>query len=430
MQTLTTTFLIPEHIHAGLASGLYERVGGVIREVGSKYVVAWLREGITSHGNIIPNLAGIPVVDPVTGAVKVVTSLVNTVVNAAVSAKGFGDVNRRLDSVGQQLSTLGQNLHQMQGMLQVTSAASMLNLGVSVIGFAAIVHRLNELEKRLQSSEDLLNKVNRKIDLSFYAKFQTALKLATNAFTMNKPENRRSNALSAIELFLEAEHIYVDIVDRELKHQSQVADDYLLTLSLAYIAEARCYLELEEGDTALRRFQEGSDKLRARISRYVEMLLTSNPAAYLDPQFRGQIDLRRLTRIYQWLDLSLDESAVFELLRDHLFNWKKEQGGESGYKWVQWLPPAIVAASEVQGSIFSNREAMKREAMRRLPKVFGIMESRIETYHRFEAYQTEIKAISQLGISFHDWMNLTPTEEVAPEGANLMYIVPPEPMAV
>ncbi|MBD2099263.1 hypothetical protein H6F90_29810 [Trichocoleus sp. FACHB-591] len=368
MQTLITNFLIPDHISAGLASGIYERVGGVIREVGSKHVVSWLREDLALNGD--------------------------------------------------------------GGMPQVTSAANMLTLGVSVIGFAVIIQRLNELEKRLQDVTELLNKVDRKIDLGFYAKFRAALNLATNAFTMHQPENRRSSALSAIKLFLEAEHIYTDFVDQELKKQSQIADEYLLTLALAYIAEARCYLELEEGDTALRRFQEGAEQIRDRVARYIEILLTSNPAAYLDPQFKGQTDLRRLTRIYQWLDPSLDESAVFELLRDHLFSWKKDQGTELGYKWVQELPPAIVATSEVQGSIFGNREEMRQEAMKRLPKVFEVMESMIETNYRFESYQTEIKAISQLGISFHDWMELAPSEEIAPEAKKLMYITPLEPMAV
>jgi hypothetical protein len=47
METLTATFLIPDWVSAGLANGLYERVGGVIREVGTKQVVAWLREGFT-----------------------------------------------------------------------------------------------------------------------------------------------------------------------------------------------------------------------------------------------------------------------------------------------------------------------------------------------------------------------------------------------
>jgi tetratricopeptide (TPR) repeat protein len=350
--------------------------------------------------------------------------------NAGVSWKGFSDVNLRLDGVQQQIGEIGQNLNNIKGLAQLTSATSILNLGVSVIGFAIIIQRLNEIEGQLKKSEQLLNKINRKIDLGFYAKFRAALDLAKNAFRMSKAENRRSSALAAINLFLEAEHIYTDYVDQELEQKSQITDEYLLTLSLAYIAEARCYLELGEFDTALGRYQEGSEKVRARIQKYIELLLTSNPAAYLDPQFKGQIDLRRLTRIYQWIDPALDENAVFELQRDNCFSWKKDQGIESGYKWANSLPPAIAASDEVKGSIFGNREELKQEAIKRLPSTMELMESMIETNHRFESYQTEIKAISQLGISFHDWMLLAPADETSPESSNLVYIIPKEPLAV
>jgi hypothetical protein len=61
METLTTTFVIPDWIGSGLASGTYERVGGVIRQVGNKQVVAWLREGFTPDGNAILPVGGIPI---------------------------------------------------------------------------------------------------------------------------------------------------------------------------------------------------------------------------------------------------------------------------------------------------------------------------------------------------------------------------------
>jgi len=185
METLTATFLIPDWVSAGLANGLYERVGGVIREVGNKQVVAWLREGFSLDGNAFSSFSGIPAVDPVTGSLKIVAQLID----AGITAKGFGDVNRRLDGVHQQLGVMGQSLHNMQGVLQITSAASILNLGVSVIGFGVIMHRLGELEQRLQQAQALFNKMNHKIDLGFYAKFRAALELAKNAFTMSKPEN-------------------------------------------------------------------------------------------------------------------------------------------------------------------------------------------------------------------------------------------------
>lgn len=431
MVLLTTTFNIPTQIAQGLSAGVLERVGGVVRDAATKQVVMWLRDTGTVSPSILPTLApmlnpstilSLPIA-PVTGTLNLVASLANT----SVSAKGFSDVKQQLGGVSQQLVGIEQNLQQAQGILHLTSAASMLSLGVSVIGFAVIAQRIKELETRLQLAQEVLNKLNHKVDLAFYANFRAALDLATNAFTMNKPENRRSSALSAINRFLEAEHIYLDYVDRELEQGSQIVDEYLLTLALAYISEARCYLELEEFDIVLRRLQEGQEKLRSRTQQYIELLLTSNPSAYLDPQFKGQINLSRLTKIFQWIDPALDENAVFELQRENLFNLRKEQSIESGYQWVKSLPSAIVAHTEVKGSIFGNREETKQEAIKRLPQAIEMMESLIETCKRFESYQIEVQAIAQLGISFHDWLKLIP-EETQLEGENLICILPSEPL--
>lgn len=423
MSLLDVTFDIPSHIAEGLHHGALERFGGVIRDVGSKQVVMWLRENGASS---VVNMPGLPL-NLIIGGLNAVA----TGAKAYVEEKGFTDVNGRLDRANEkldgisgQVGDVGRNLQHMQGILQITSAASILNLGVSVVGFAIIAQRLRELEKRLQKAQEVLSKINYKIDLGYYANFRAALDLAASAFTMSKPENRRSSALAAINRFLEAEHIYTDYTDQELEKKSQVADEYLLTLSLAYLAEVRCYLELGEFDTALRRFQEGSDAVRFRTQRYIELLLTSNPAVYLHPQLQGKVDLHKLTKVYQWMDSSFDENSVFELQRENLFRLAQDPN-----KWVDALPPAIIISSEVKGSVFGNREEMKREAMKRLPEMLEAMESIIETNYRFEAYQTEVKAIAQLGISFHDWLQLTP-KEAQPEGSSLMYIIPAEPLAL
>lgn len=395
MDAVTVTFAVANWIATGLADGTFERVGGVIREVGTKRVVAWLREAAGSNGLPLPSSGGL------------VESLVNPIDNAA----------------NQVISVINTGI----GALQITSAASVLNLGVSVIGFTVILQRLGELEERLQKSQELLSTIDRKIDLSFCAEFRVALDLAMNAFTMSKPENRRSSALSAINRFLKAEHVYFGLVQQELEQKSQVIDEYLLTLALAYIAEARCYLELEEFDVVPRRLQEGAEKIRACLQTYVNLLLTSNPAVYLHPDFKGQIDLKRLTKIFQWLDPTLDENAVFEMQRENLFNLLDEQSLKQGYKWIESLPAAIVGQTEVKGSWFGNREETKQEAMKRLPQAMEMMESMIETQQRFEAYQVEVQAIAQLGISFHEWLELQPAEP-QPEGANLMYILPSKPL--
>lgn len=374
MDILTATFAVPTWISQGLANGSYERVGGVIREASTKKVVAWLRDGAAG----------------VTGSSGVTSPL-------------------------------------LQGMLQASTAASMLSLGLTAMGFAVVMHRLKGVEQSLKDTQELLNKLDRKIDLGFYANFQAALGLATNAFTMANAENRKSMAVQAINRFLEAQHIYLGLLDSEIELGSQIADEYLLTLALAYIAEMRCHLELEEFDTAIRRFREGTAVLHDRTQKYVELLLTSNPATYLHPEFQEDIDLQRLTRVYQWIDPSLTEVTVFERLREGLFRWRRDRG-----KWVESLPPAIVSRVEVKGGWLGPDNAdVRREAFKRLPGVFNVIESTIETFRRFQAYQTELEAITQLSITFHEWSKLSPAETVAlGDSDNIIYILPAEPIVV
>jgi hypothetical protein len=167
MENVTATFVIPNWITEGLKNQAYERVGGVIREVGSKKVVSWLRE-------VSPSLI--------------------------------------------QSSTI---------LSQFGSAASILNLGVSVIGFAIVIQRLEEIEQRLKILEKDVNQLNRKFDLSVYTNFRASLDLADNAFTMTKRENRINMATSAINRFLEVQYTYTGYFEIALEENIQAADEYL-----------------------------------------------------------------------------------------------------------------------------------------------------------------------------------------------------------
>jgi tetratricopeptide (TPR) repeat protein len=398
MVPLTLTFDIPAKILIGLADGSLVRSGGVIQDTSGR-VVMWLRELGGTGLAPSPSSLMLPGVDPATG----VLNLAMQGVNAGISMRGFASVT--------------QQLGQMQRILSLTTAASMLSLGVSAIGFVVISKKLKELEKRLENAQVYLEKIDRKIDLSFYANFRAALDLAVNAFTMSKGENRRSS-----------EHIYADLTDKELVGNSQIGDEYLLTLCLAYIAEARCYLELEEFDTATRRFQEGKEQIDTRIEKYVDLLLTSNPLMYLHPKLKGKTDLSRLTRIYQWKDASLTENSVFEFIRDgmtpqHDMLWSSQMD-----QWINSLPASIIEGEDIKKGFWGIKEEGREEIIKRLPESLAEMESMVETSQRFTAYEVEVKAISTLGLSFHEWLQLRPPE--SQDGKGLMYIVPAEPLGV
>ncbi len=389
MSTVNATFQVPENIEQGILKGFLERVGGVVREVGSKKVVAWLREAYET---------GEPVAS-------------NTLSLSSVSA-----------------------------------VSSTLNLAVSTMGFIIVLKRLGVIEQQLEQAQEVFQTIDHKIDLSFYANFRAALDLAINAFTMNNSETRKMSAMQAINRFLEAEHHYTKLIDIEIGNGSQVADKYLSTLCLAYVTEVRCYLELEEIDTARRRLQEGAAIIRPRFEKYINTLLTSNPAAYLHPSLKEQVGLKRLTKVYQWLDPGLDESDVFEMQRENLF--KLAQNPE---EWTNSLPQAIRVSkggTATPTNVFNDLAKQSKkfieglpsmskmkagspeavtpspetEAYGRLPAMMEIIERMVEDDNRLAMYESEVGTIHRLGMGFQEWRQLAPSSTAQGNGTDLIYI--------
>jgi len=389
MNTVNATFDVPDPITQGISNGTYERVGGVVREIGTKQVVAWLREASETGEPVLSNILSLS---------------------------------------------------------SMSAVSSTLNLAVSTMGFIIVLKRLGVIEKQLEKAQEVLQTIDYKIDLSFYANFRAALDLAINAFTMTDSENRKMSALQAINRFLEAEHHYTKLTDREIGNGSLVADEYLSTLCLAYVTEVRCYLELEEIDTARRRLQEGAAILRPRFEKHINTLLTSNPAAYLHPSLKEQVGLKRLTKLYQRLEPGLDESDIFEMQRENLF--KLAQNPE---EWINSLPQVIrisKGGTATPINVFNNlakqgkkfigdlplmakmkagspevvTPSPETEAYGRLPAMMELMETMVEDANRLAMYESEVEMIHRLGMSFQEWRQLTPSSTVQGHGSNLIYI--------
>lgn len=365
MDTVTATFSIPDAIDQGLKNGNYVRFGGVIRDAQTKQVVAMLRE-------VAPNL------------------------------------------------TQGTTI-----LSQLGSVASILNLGVSVIGFAIVIKHLGEIEQRLKQVQEDIKQLHHKFDLSVYANFRAALDLARNTLTMKKPEHRTISAMQSINRLLEFQHIFTVQVDKLLNDNIQLSNQdvqlsdendlffitsitnmitrvpdieirqqYLLTLFLSYIAEARCYLELEEIETANLRLQEGAEVLHQRVDRYY-----------------GTID----NFIYNFYKKSSEISQGKIITEGIKKTFLPFLSSDITLKDVYFLSQS-----------FDHRE-QKRQINEQKLQIREQTKTIVETYERFQAYQAEIQAISQLGISFHDWLKLTPPE-IKPDEAELMYIIPSKPL--
>ncbi|MEO0886858.1 MAG: hypothetical protein AAFY54_13110 [Cyanobacteria bacterium J06648_10] len=405
MAPISVLFDLPQYISTGLASGNFVRNGGVIQDQAGK-VVMWLKE-----------TGGVPGVSP---------SMLGSVDPTGILRLGLQGVDTAVTQ--SKLTALGAQMTQVQNLAMLTSATSILTLGVSVAGFAIISKKLKHLEGRLKDVQKTLDEVDEKIDLGFYSNFRAALDLAGNAFTMDDKANRRSSALQAIDRFLEAEHVYSDLTDKEIERKSQIGDEYLLTLCLAYIAETRCYLELGEYDTALRRFQEGKEQIRTRIGQYIDLLLTDNPLMYLHPDLKEEVDLPRLARIYRWKDPSANEHSVFELMRESL----RFLDGASRFnlsEWSKMLPASVIEQNQIKRGFTGIKDEGRKEILKSLPKAVSEMEEMMETNQRFESYEYEIKLLAKTKVPFSKWLSLKPAD-AAPEGANLAFILPPQPIAL
>jgi hypothetical protein len=380
MATFQTILELPDWILQGINNGDYVRIGGVIRDAKTKQIIALLRE-------VSPNM---------------------------------DEASTLLSQLGSCVSFLNLGV-------------SILNLGVSVIGFTLVLKRLNEIEQFLKQElskiQQGVDTLHWKFDISVYANFSAALDLAKDATTMIQSENRRSMATLAINRFLEAQHTFDEYVKIAIEENNGFADKYINSLLLAYLARTRCYLELEEINSAISCLTDGDEILSLYIKRYVESII-SKP---IDITKYRKFDLERqdldekLRRIYNWLEKDFSIYVIrSKSLEERVFN-----------KMLPLIPSAMVASIPLVGQFMVNKEEMAEEVAEifwhelleetRELKLFSWeldkVEQVIETYNRFRSYLLEVQYIQQKGINFQEWLQLSQRTEIKQEGAKIMFII-------
>ena len=133
---LIDTTLLAENgrLIEGLVTGSLKRFGGVVRDASSGRIVQHLLEAPRTSNLLmrapIPNLLG--------------------GVGAIVDTIGHGVTIHKLNQVQKTLSSVLQ-------VSQVAAAASVLNLGVSVAGFAYMGYKLNQLQKSMSEMQERMD---------------------------------------------------------------------------------------------------------------------------------------------------------------------------------------------------------------------------------------------------------------------------------
>jgi hypothetical protein len=109
----------------------------------------WAAGQVVRHGGVLRVAKGLP------GAGRIVAHL-----REVPGAEGIGDV---IKTIGGMIDTATKNqitqaqFNALAGLTKVAAAASVVNLGVSVAGFALVMHKLGKLQDQVSGLERLVN---------------------------------------------------------------------------------------------------------------------------------------------------------------------------------------------------------------------------------------------------------------------------------
>ena len=227
------TLKLPDWIKRGLADGTFTREGGVVRN-GNGEIVTFLRESSGLSQEL---------------------------------AKGHLPSSPLLSS---QISSLRSLSTAALGM-------QVLNLGVSAIGFAVVVSKLNKIQAGLQEIHKKLDEVlfevqwiSRKQDLEMVGKMKAALEIASTAVLASAADLRRQGLTDARNRLIESANLsrlfLGDLITtKKYLSRSDLFDLSYRTWACSRIALVQCELFLDETKIAvqsMQRMREENEEIR------------------------------------------------------------------------------------------------------------------------------------------------------------------------
>ncbi len=359
MPVIEVLLEVPPAIAQGLANGTLERVGGVIREVGSKQIVVWLREGgkIASNPNILTGL-----VQATGGVGSVATGILNTV----VSAHSHDLIMRALKTQGMLIGTMG-----------------ILNIAISGCTLYILNRRINRLGEQIE-------KIAAEFDRDRWNKLSAALESMRDVAEAEGDSYKRDVLRLNQELNEGRKHI-LDKVEDRLKdsigsEQGQIAQDYLLLAMQVDTMRIRCYLETDEHKLARDRLKGRLEDYRERTGVFVHQLLGVHRARYFH-ELVGIDDLQRYIHIEGWLRRKDD------VLMDVIEKSRKDF----------WNQDAIQ-------DIIPGRSLPGRPPEKPIHHLTALAQAEIliENFQRLEGFEDELAAIERLGLK--EWEDLNNTD--------------------
>ncbi len=350
---------VPLVIAKGLASGQLERAGGVVRDIASKHVVMWLREGGQIASN--PDLAqGVlkTLLDASSGGL---VSTATGAINAAVSA--------------QRNHQILQQLRVIQGISAVAATAPVAGLVVQIATTMYLARRIGELQ------ESILGQLehDRRIRL------ESAIEYVEKIITQLEGE-RKADAVDAVSRDLitarnDLKTKFKNVLSAEIltAENTDLASNLLLQGMQIDTAHVRIFLDSNRLDLAKNLLDDCLLGYKSLTNDLIQDLLGSKRARYFNNEVDDN-DLFRYVLIEEWLRDS--QGIMTELVLDNRDKfWNRT----------------------VKRSLGSNKRDLRGYTFIGHLEALTYSEKLIENYDRLIGYQAEINAIERLGISISEW---------------------------
>lgn len=288
MSQLNVLFEVPKYLEAGIKSGLFERVGGVIVKSGSRQVVAWLRDGA---GQTLTNQAS-----------KIATSAfnpINFVFTIAQTAATLLDGHATRGAI----QGVSEQVQNVASLTMLTASGQVINLAFSALTFRTILKRIDALSTDIDNlSKEMRLEFKKDRDMEFKVAFQAA----RDAIETKQATTRETAVRSAIDGLFKAQKTFFREFEESMskvktdKRHLPLAHQHLISAAYALISRVRCYAVTGDMDIAKRRFKEELPQFRIYAESLINACLGENPALY----FHSAIDEDRLDRFLQvqrWL---------------------------------------------------------------------------------------------------------------------------------
>lgn len=403
MQT-EVTFDIPNDIVGKLATGEYERVGGVVRNKATGEVVMWLREASVSPSSpeqlsstFAKNFLSMA------GSTASILNLGATIAFGVGTLQKLGRIESKLDVMDAKLDEINQKLDVVIAKLDELNQRVQKIQWTVDLGFA---HTLQALENIKHHQEvQLAGDLNSAASMAWSCQF-----LEPNSpQRMTRIENAFHTASNVKEkLLLHAEQEMRKAIEwmqnKRLKNFDFNIDDSIITAlyrlrqTIAACAlSASISAEADDLYTAGNQLAKEQERLLALFQAFSGICLGSHEQVYQILLSKNYQEIMPATRLDMWANRFDPQLAglsdVIELLR------------------MKGFPKDIASTIKTtpvspQRRVSANSKTNKAVSVNNTPLFFNLIDGLYEDLQRLCGYEMEYKSASSLGVSIHEYREL------------------------